>query len=48
MYHITTAKDISGYTMYYKEVIKLYKIRMIYFLESLKPLFAISLCIYLY
>ena len=23
IYHITTAKDISGYTMYYKEVIKL-------------------------
>ena len=23
IYYITTAKDISGYTMYYKEVIKL-------------------------
>ena len=31
MYHITSAKDIPRYSMYYKEVIKLYKIRMIYF-----------------
>ena len=33
--YITTAKDISGYTMYYKEVIKLV---LFIFLESLKVL----------
>ena len=31
MYHIISAKDIPRYTMYYNEVIKLYKIRMIFF-----------------
>ena len=35
IYYITTAKDISGYTMYYKEVIKL---ELFIFLESLKVL----------
>ena len=35
IYHITSAKDISGYTRYYKEVIKL---ELFIFLESLKVL----------
>ena len=35
IYHITSAKDISGYTRYYKEVIKL---DLFIFLESLKVL----------
>ena len=35
IYYITNVKDISGYTMYYKEVIKL---ELFIFLESLKVL----------
>lgn len=34
MYHIISAKDIPRYTMYYNEVIKLYKIRMIFLKKS--------------
>jgi hypothetical protein len=32
IYHITYAKHITGYTMYYKEV----KVRIIYFLRKFK------------